>query len=69
MEFHNITRIRSLYAMIRCVKRSFQAILKLKDLERSCLAALGNGKILKSDIRHFNVSDFILFHLAGNSQI
>ena len=30
---------------------------------------LDNGKILKFDVRPFNVFDFALFHLAGNSQI
>ena len=63
MEFQNNIRILSLYAMIQCVKRSFQAILKLKDLETFWLAVLGNGKILKSDTRHFIGFDFVWFYL------
>ena len=46
-----------------CVRCSFQAILKLKDLERFCLAVLGDGKILKSDVRYFIVFDFVWFYL------
>ena len=69
MEFHDITAILSLYAMIQCVQHSFQAILKLKDLETSWLAALGNGKILKSDTRHFIGFDFVWFYLIEISHL
>ena len=38
--------------------------LKLKDLERFCLAILGNCEILKSDVRYFIVFDFVWFYLT-----
>ena len=69
MEFQNITRILSLYARESLRQRFIPSHFKLKDLEIFWLAVLGNGKILKSDARHFIGLDFVWFYLIEISHL